>query len=93
MTRRKAQNRDERDAVFSVEGKATHNTDLLDLNQIRRDQIWFTEINPNGRQIDFYSLSEIKNVRKDENIKKGYISGKYGAIPMPNSEIQRICEE
>ncbi|MBD5412498.1 MAG: ATP-binding protein [Treponema sp.] len=71
----------------------THNTDLLDLKQIRRDQIWFTEINPNGRQTDFYSLSEIKNVRKDENIKKGYISGKYGAIPMPNSEIQRICEE
>lgn len=71
----------------------THDTDLLDLKQIRRDQIWFTEINPNGRQTDLYSLSEIKNVRKDENIKKGYIMGKYGAIPMPNENIQRICEE
>lgn len=71
----------------------THDTDLLNLNQIRRDQIWFTQINPNGRQTDLYSLSEIKNVRKDENIKKGYIMGKYGAIPMLNSQIQKICGE
>ena len=71
----------------------THDTDLLDLNQIRRDQIWFTELNPKGRQTDLYSLCEIKNVRKDENIKKGYIMGKYGAIPMPNSQIQEVCGE
>ena len=71
----------------------THDTDLLNLNQIRRDQIWFTELNPKGRQTDLYSLSEIKDVRKDENIKKGYIMGKYGAIPMPNSQIQEVCGE
>ena len=71
----------------------THDTDLLDLKQIRRDEIWFTQLNPETRETALYSLAEIKNVRKDENIKKGYIAGKYGAIPMPNIEIQKICQE
>ena len=30
-------------------------------------------------------LLEIKNVRKTENLEKGYISGKYGAIPVINT--------
>lgn len=60
---------------------STHNTNLLDLNKFRRDQIWFTELNPSTRATDLYSLAELKNIRKDENISKGYLSGKYGAIP------------
>lgn len=58
----------------------THDTNLLDLNRFRRDQIWFTELTP-SRSTDLYSLAELKNVRKDENISKGYLNGKYGAIP------------
>lgn len=72
---------------------ATHNTEILDLNIMRRDQIWFTELEKTDRKTDLYSLSDIKNVRKDEAVQKGYISGKYGAIPMINTEIQKICEE
>lgn len=63
---------------------STHNTSLLKLDIFRRDQIWFTEMKSKGRATDMYSLAEIKNVRKDENICKGYITGKYGAIPMLN---------
>ncbi len=59
----------------------THDTNLLDLNQFRRDQIWFVEKNSADYASDMYSLADLKNVRKDENIEKGYISGKYGAIP------------
>ena len=72
---------------------ATHNTEILDLNIMRRDQIWFTELEKTERKTDLYSLSDIKNVRKDEAVQKGYIAGKYGAIPMINIEIQKICEE
>lgn len=72
---------------------ATHNTEILDLNIMRRDQIWFTELEKTERKTDLYSLSDIKNVRKDEAVQKGYIAGKYGAIPMINAEIQKICEE
>ena len=60
----------------------THETGLLNLDLFRRDQIWFTEIKASDRSTDLYSLVEIKNVRKDENFGKGYITGKYGAIPM-----------
>lgn len=65
----------------------THDTSILNLDLFRRDQIWFTEIKSNTRSTDLYSLSEIKNVRKDENVGKGYISGKYGAIPMLNESL------
>lgn len=60
---------------------STHDTNLLDLSTFRRDQIWFTELNNKDRATDIYSLAELKNVRKDENISKGYMNGKYGAFP------------
>lgn len=60
----------------------THDTSILSLDLFRRDQIWFTELTPDTRATDLYSLAEIRNVRKDENIARGYMIGKYGAIPM-----------
>lgn len=65
---------------------STHDTSLLDPDLFRRDQVWFTELNKEDRSTDLYSLAEIKNVRKDESFGKGYISGKYGAIPMLNAD-------
>ena len=64
----------------------THDTNLLDLELFRRDQIWFTELNED-RATDLYSLVEIRNVRKNENVSARYIEGKYGAIPMLNEEL------
>lgn len=61
----------------------THDTSLLDTDIFRRDQIWFTQLKEN-RTTDLYSLVEVKNVRKTEDLEKGYVSGKYGAIPMLN---------
>ena len=63
---------------------STHDTSLLDSSLFRRDQIWFTQLDEQ-RATDLYSLVEIKNVRKTENLEKGYISGKYGAIPVLNT--------
>ena len=71
----------------------THDTSLLRLDLFRRDQIWFTELKKYERSTDLYSLAEIKNVRKDENIGKGYILGKYGAIPMLNDKIVLLTKE
>ena len=62
---------------------STHDTSLLDTDLFRRDQVWFTQLNKE-RATDLYSLVEIRNVRKSENLEKGYVSGKYGAIPMLN---------
>ena len=60
-----------------------HETGLLDPDVFRRDQIWFTELTKE-RTTDLYSLAELKNVRKDEKYGKGYLSGRYGAIPVLN---------
>lgn len=58
----------------------THNTNLLNQDLFRRDQIWFTEKNPTTHATDLYSLA-IYRPRKDKNIQRGYLSGRYGAIP------------
>lgn len=58
----------------------THAMNLLNLELLRRDQIWFTEKNPENGVSDLYPLDSF-SVRKDENIQKGYINGRYGAIP------------
>ena len=58
----------------------THDTNLLKLNILRRDQIWFAEKDPKKGATDLYPLDDF-SVRKNENIQKGYLSGRYGAIP------------
>lgn len=62
---------------------ATHDTTLLDPALLRRDQVWFTEKGKNGAS-SLYSLSEYKErkVRKGEAMQKGYLAGRYGAIPI-----------
>lgn len=71
----------------------THETGLLNFDLFRRDQIWFTEMKGKDRATDLFSLAEIKNVRREENFSKGYISGKYGAIPMLNLDFAKIVSE
>lgn len=68
------QNKNNAQLIFT-----THNTNLLDQEIFRRDQIWFTEKRDNG-STDLYSLMEY-SPRKDKNIEKGYLAGRYGAIP------------
>ena len=58
----------------------THDTTLLSLDTFRRDQIYFVEKDPHTAATALYSLDEF-SVRRDENIEKGYLLGRYGAIP------------
>jgi AAA15 family ATPase/GTPase len=57
----------------------THNPILLDGALMRRDQIWFTEKSPAGAT-HLYPLTDYQP-RKDEALAKGYLAGRYGAIP------------
>jgi uncharacterized protein len=57
----------------------THDTNLLDLDLLRRDEIWFVEKNAQGAS-HLYSLAEFK-IRPDLKIEKGYLNGRFGAIP------------
>ncbi|WP_052330114.1 AAA family ATPase [Thermicanus aegyptius] len=57
----------------------SHDTNLLNRNFFRRDQIWFTEKDEFGAS-DLYSLVDY-NVRNDASYEKDYLQGKYGSIP------------
>ncbi|KYG10537.1 hypothetical protein BE21_11440 [Sorangium cellulosum] len=57
----------------------THDTTLLDRELFRRDQIWFVEKEPPGKS-RLYSLLDF-SPRRDEALQKGYLQGRYGAIP------------
>lgn len=62
---------------------STHDTNLLGNlvgePALRRDQVWLTEKDQQGGTI-LYPLTDYKP-RKDENLERGYIQGRYGAIP------------
>jgi uncharacterized protein len=58
---------------------ATHDTNLLDKDLFRRDQIWFTEKDQYGAT-DLFSLVEYK-VRNDVDFEKYYLNGKFGGVP------------
>lgn len=58
----------------------THDAMLLDLNFFRRDQIWFAEKDDRSCATELYSLSSF-SPRKGENVRKGYLQGRFGAIP------------
>ena len=58
----------------------THESNLLDLDLLRRDEIWFIEKDKFGSS-NLYSLEEF-NPRYDKDIQKGYLLGRFGAIPI-----------
>ncbi|MDQ6961642.1 MAG: AAA family ATPase [Mariprofundaceae bacterium] len=58
----------------------THESTLLDLDLVRRDEIWFVEKNKYGSS-KIFSLNQFK-ARYDSKIEKAYLLGRYGAIPI-----------
>jgi len=59
---------------------ATHNTNILNRKNFRRDQVWFVEKDKYGSS-KLFSLIEY-NVRKTASFDKDYLEGKYGAVPI-----------
>ena len=57
----------------------THDTNLMISPVLRRDQLWLTRKDAEGAT-DLYPLTDIRT-RKGDNIEKGYLQGRYGAVP------------
>jgi len=57
----------------------THDTSLLDADIFRRDQVWFIEKDKKSAS-KLYPLSDF-SPRKDEALERGYLRGRYGALP------------
>lgn len=65
----------------------THNTELMNLELLRKDQIYFADKNRNDGSSELYSVTDFMTKTAD-NIRKGYLAGKYGAIP--DLEIEEV---
>jgi len=61
-----------------------HETSLLDPEFLRRDQIWFTEKNAE-QATTLFPVSEF-TPRKNEAFESGYLSGRYGAVPILDTQ-------
>lgn len=58
---------------------STHDTSLLDPGLFRRDQIWFVE-KDRDQATTLYPITDF-SPRKGENLERGYLMGRYGAVP------------
>lgn len=58
----------------------THDTELLNMELLRKDQIYFVDKSQEDGASELYSISEF-GTKTAENVRKGYLVGKYGAIP------------
>lgn len=65
----------------------THNTELMNMDLLRKDQLYFADKRENDGASELYSISDFAT-RTTDNIRKGYLIGKYGATP--NIEIEEV---
>lgn len=65
----------------------THDTELLNMELLRKDQLYFVDKNNDNGVSELYSISSF-STRTTENVHKGYLFGKYGATP--NVEIEEV---
>jgi energy-coupling factor transporter ATP-binding protein EcfA2 len=68
----------------------THDTNLLDTELLRRDQIWFTEKGDDGAT-RLFPLTDFR-ARKYENLERGYLQGRYGGVPSVRTpDLRRVA--
>lgn len=67
----------------------SHNTNLLDIKKMRRDQILFTNKKEDG-STEVYSLFDFKDFRENMDAEKCYLQGRFDAVPYINSSISII---
>ena len=70
----------------------THETAFLDLDLLRRDEIWFADKKRAEGTTELYSLADYK-VRSDLKIDKAYMQGRFEAIPPIEAELPGwVCD-
>ena len=65
----------------------THDTELLNMNLLRKDQLYFADKSKKDGASELYSIIELQTPT-NENIRKGYLLGKYGGTP--DIEIEEV---
>lgn len=68
---------------------SSHNTNLIDVKRLRRDQIVFVNKSEDGAT-EAYSLYDFKDFRENMDAEKGYIQGRFDAVPYIDSSVDNI---
>lgn len=67
----------------------SHNTNLIDVKRLRRDQIVF--VNKSGQgATEVYSLYDFKDFRENMDAEKAYIQGRFDAVPYEGHSVSSI---
>ena len=67
----------------------SHNTNLIDVKRLRRDQIIFVNKSEHGAT-EVYSLYDFKDFRENMDAEKAYIQGRFDAVPYVESSVSII---
>lgn len=73
----------------------SHNTNLIDTNRLRKDQIVFVNKKVDG-STEVYSLYDFKNFRDNMDAEKSYKQGRFDAVPIVGTSVEnlkRLLEE
>lgn len=69
----------------------THNTNLIDLKKMRKDQLNFINKKEDGSS-ELYSLYDFKDFRDTMDAEKGYLQGRFEAVPYIDDSISTLKE-
>ena len=67
----------------------SHNTNLIDTSRLRKDQILFVNKKDDG-STEVYSLYDFKGFRENMDAEKGYMQGRFDAIPIVNTSVSSL---
>jgi AAA15 family ATPase/GTPase len=67
----------------------SHNTNLLDIKRLRKDQIVFVNKKKDGSS-DVYTLFDYKDFRDNMDAEKGYLQGRFDAVPFVESSVDSL---
>lgn len=67
----------------------SHNTNLIDMDRLRRDQIIFINKRQDG-STEVYSLADFKDFRDTMDAEKGYLQGRFEAVPNVDNSIATL---
>jgi AAA15 family ATPase/GTPase len=67
----------------------SHNTSLINVRRFRRDQILFTNKKDDG-STELYSLYDHKDFRENMDAEKGYLQGRFDAIPIVDNSLAAL---
>ena len=67
----------------------SHNTNLISMNRFRKDQIVLVQKKKDG-STEVYTLYDFKDFRETMDAEKGYLQGRFDAVPIVDTSVARL---